>query len=205
FASDWSWSPLIFDMDNDGLPDIHITNGIEKRPNDLDFIQYSQQSVPNISRHELMQKQIEMLPSVKLPNLSYQNLGGLRFTDQASDWGLDQPRYSNGSTYADLDNDGDLDLIINNLNQPAFIYQNNAQKIGNSFLRINLKADGNNKFGMGVKVGVFFGDKSLFQRYSGSRGFIDRKSSTLVFGLGKTQTIDSISVRWPDGSEEIFP
>lgn len=205
FASDWSWSPLIFDMDNDGFPDIHITNGIEKRPNDLDFIQYSQQSVPNINRHELMQKQIEMLPSVKLPNLSYQNLGGLRFTDQASDWGLDQPSYSNGSTYADLDNDGDLDLIINNLNQPAFIYQNNAQKIGNSFLRINLKADGNNKFGMGVKVGVFFGDKSLFQRYSGSRGFMSATSSTLVFGLGKTQTIDSISVRWPDGSEEIFP
>src|SRR5690606_24916052 len=119
-------------------------------------------------------------------NLSYQNLGGLRFTDQASDWGLDQPSYSNGSTYADLDNDGDLDLIINNLNQPAFIYQNHAEKIGNSFLRINLKADGNNTFGMGAKVGIFFGEKSLFQRYSGSRGFMSGTSSTFVFGLGKT-------------------
>jgi hypothetical protein len=204
YASDWSWSPLIFDMDNDGSPDIHITNGIEKRPNDLDFIQYSQEPEPNLKMSELRQKQIEMLPTVKLPNLSFQNQGNLKFTDQAAAWGLDQPSYSNGSTYADLDNDGDLDLIINNLNQPSFIYQNHSEKSGNSFLRINLKAEGKNSFGMGAKVGVYFEEKTLFQYYSGSRGFMSGPSSTLVFGLGKAQAIDSISVSWPDGAEEVF-
>ncbi|WP_192346986.1 VCBS repeat-containing protein [Algoriphagus sp. Y33] len=203
-ASDWSWSPLIFDMDNDGLPDIHITNGIEKRPNDLDFIQYNQSSAPNLAPKDLQAKQIEMLPTVKLPNLSFQNLGNLKFTDQAIAWGLDRPSYSNGSAYADLDNDGDLDLVINNLNQPAFIYQNHSEKSGNSFLRINLKAGGNNTFGMGAKVGVYFEGKSLFQHYAGSRGFMSGMSSTLVFGLGDTQSIDSVSVNWPDGAAEIF-
>lgn len=205
YASDWSWSPLIFDMDNDGLADIHITNGIEKRPNDLDFIQYSQQADPKLTRKELLENQINLLPTVKLPNLSFQNQGNLQFSDQAKNWGLDQPSYSNGSTYADLDNDGDLDLVINNLNQPAFIYQNHSEKFGNSFLRINLKAKGNNTFGMGAHVGVYFEEKSLFQQYSGTRGFQSGTSSTLVFGLGKVQAIDSISVRWPDGVNEIFP
>ena len=204
YASDWSWSPLIFDMDNDGLPDIHITNGIEKRPNDLDFIQYSLQAEPSLTMAELRQKQIEMLPTVKLPNLSYQNNGGLIFSDQAAIWGLDQPSYSNGSTYADLDNDGDLDLVTNNLNQPAFIYQNHTEKSGNSFLRINLKAEGKNPFGMGAKVGIYYEGQALFQYYSGSRGFMSGTSSTLVFGLGKTQEIDSISVSWPNGAREIF-
>ncbi|WPR75497.1 VCBS repeat-containing protein [Algoriphagus sp. NG3] len=204
YASDWSWSPLILDLDNDGLPDIHITNGIEKRPNDLDFIQYNQQSIPKLSEEEFQRQQIEMLPTVKLANLSFQNQGDLTFTDQAEKWGLDHPSYSNGSTYADLDNDGDLDLIINNLNQPAFIYQNHSDKSENAFLRINLQADGANSFGMGAKVGLHFGKKSLFQHYSGSRGFMSGTSSTLVFGLGKTSFIDSISVRWPDGLLEIF-
>jgi hypothetical protein len=203
-ASDWSWSPLIFDMDNDGLPDIHITNGIEKRPNDLDFIQYSQQAEPNLSMTELRRKQIEMLPTVKLPNLSFRNKGGLKFEDQSRIWGLDQPSYSNGSTYADLDNDGDLDLIINNLNQPPFIYQNHAEKSGNSFLRINLAGKGNNPLGMGAKVGVYYNGNSIFQQYSGSRGFMSGTSSTLVFGLGKAQSIDSLSVAWPSGASEIF-
>lgn len=203
-ASDWSWSPLIFDMDNDGLPDIHITNGIEKRPNDLDFIQYSQQADPNLNPEQYLQKQIEMLPTVKLPNLSFQNMGNLKFENQAAFWGLDQPSYSNGSTYADLDNDGDLDLIINNLNQPAFIYQNHSEKSGNSFLRVNLAADGFNTVALGAKVGVFIGEKSLFQHYSGSKGFMSATSSTLVFGLGKAQAVDSVSITWPDGVEEIF-
>ena len=191
-------------MDNDGLPDIHITNGIEKRPNDLDFIQYNQHSDSKLDRIQLNQKQIEMLPTVKLPNLSFQNKGDLLFTDQAEPWGLDQLSYSNGSTYADLDNDGDLDLIINNINQPAFVYQNHSEKSGNAFLRVNLNGEGKNPFGLGAKVGVHSGDQDMYQQYSGSRGFMSGTSSTLVFGLGKTQAIDSISVRWADGNQEIF-
>lgn len=203
-ASDWSWSPLIFDMDNDGLADIHITNGIEKRPNDLDFIQYSQATDRKLGPLELRKKQIQMLPTVKLPNHSFRNQGNLTFREMAGNWGLDQPSYSNGSTYADLDNDGDLDLVINNLNQTAFIYENKSEASGNSFLRINLRSPSANPFALGAKVAVHAEKKSSYQRYTGSRGFLSGTSSTLVFGLGKAEGIDSIDVAWPDGTSEVF-
>lgn len=204
FASDWSWSPLIFDMDNDGLSDIHITNGIVKRPNDLDFIQYSQESDPNLSMDELRKRQIEMLPSVKLPNHAYRNEGDLRFTNQAQNWGLDQASYSNGSTYADMDNDGDLDLIVYNLDQHSFVYKNHSEKSGNSFLRANLEGKALNPFSLGSKVTLFSGEKSWSQRLSTSRGFQSGTSTTLVFGLGKTSQIDSVLVNWADGESEVF-
>ncbi len=204
-ASDWSWSPLIFDMDNDGLADIHITNGVVKRPNDLDFIQYSQESDPNLTDAAVSRRQIELLPSMKLPNYAFQNQGELQFTNQSNPWGLDHPSYSNGSTYADLDNDGDLDLIINNLNQPAFIYKSHAEKSGNNFLRIDLQAVGLNPFGIGSKVTLHAGGNTWTQRLSGSRGFQSGPSTTLVFGLGKAASIDSITVNWPNGTSELFP
>jgi hypothetical protein len=203
-ASDWSWSPLIFDMDNDGLPDVHVTNGIVKRPNDLDFIQYSQDSDAGISIEELWKKQIEMLPSLKISNFAWKNQGDLQFKNEAKALGLDHESYSNGSLYADLDNDGDLDMVINNLDQPAFIYQNQAEKSGNSFLRIDLKSTGQNTFGIGSQVIVFAGAKKWNQRLSTSRGFQSGPSTTLVFGLGKTSSVDSIQVNWPNGNSEIF-
>lgn len=204
-ASDWSWSPLIFDMDNDGLKDIHVTNGIVKRPNDLDFIQYSQEADPNLSMEELRKKQIEMLPSLKIANFAWRNQGNLSFLNEAKNLGLDQESYSNGSLYADLDNDGDLDLVINNLDQPAFLYQNQAQKNGNKFLRVDLKAQGKNPHGIGAEVVLFAGVEKWTQRISTSRGFQSGPSTTLVFGLGNTAFIDSIQVDWPDGKTEIFP
>ncbi|MBN7810330.1 VCBS repeat-containing protein [Algoriphagus sp. H41] len=204
-ASDWSWSPLIFDMDNDGLPDIHVTNGIVKRPNNLDFIQYSQSPEPGLSPEELRKKQIDMLPSVKLSNFAWKNQGDLSFKNEASLLGLDQESYSNGSTYADLDNDGDLDLIVNNLNQPAFVYQNHAEKTGNQYLRIDLQTGNKNPQGIGAQVRLFSGQQSWAQRLSTSRGFQSGPSTTLVFGLGKTSSLDSILVSWPDGQAEIFP
>ncbi len=203
-ASDWSWSPLIFDMDNDGFPDIHVTNGIVKRPNDLDFIQYSQEVDPTNSLEQLREKQIEMLPTVKLPNYAFQNTGDLKFKDNAKTWGLDQPSYSNGSTYADLDNDGDLDLIINNLNQPSFIYENHSDQTGNNFLSIELRENSLNSFGVGSKVSIFSGDLLFSQFVSNSRGFQSSVSPTLVFGLGKVEKIDSLTVDWSDGKREIF-
>ncbi|HSF54433.1 MAG TPA: VCBS repeat-containing protein, partial [Algoriphagus sp.] len=205
FASDWSWSPLIFDMDNDGLPDIHVTNGIVKRPNDLDFIQYSQQIEPNLTLAEVHEKQIDLLPSLKISNFAWKNQGNLEFKNEAASLGLDQESYSNGSAYADLDNDGDLDLVINNLDQPAFIYQNLAQQKGNNFLRVDLKARGKNPFGIGSQVIIFSENKKWVQRLSTSRGFQSGPSTTLVFGLGKTASIDSILVNWPDGKIEVFP
>ncbi|WP_111316671.1 VCBS repeat-containing protein [Algoriphagus chordae] len=203
FASDWSWSPLIFDMDNDGLPDIHITNGIVKRPNDLDFVQYFEEGTGKLSEKELEAKQIEMLPTVKLPNYTYRNTGNLNFLYQSQEWGLDQPSYSNGSTYADLDNDGDLDLIINNINQPAFIYQNHSDST-NNFLRIDLSEDSNNVFAIGAKVKLYAAEMSWSQTLSATRGFLSGPSTTLVFGLGKTEKIDSIEVNWPESKTERF-
>lgn len=204
YASDWSWSPLIFDMDNDGLPDIHVTNGIVKRPNDLDFIQYSQDSDAGISIEELRKKQIDMLPSLKISNFAWRNQGNLTFKNEAAKLGLDHESYSNGSLYADLDNDGDLDLVINNLDQEAFIYQNQAEKSGNNFLSIDLKAEGKNPFGVGAQVILFSENQKWSQRLSTSRGFQSGPSTTLVFGLGKNTSIDSIQVNWPNGKSEIF-
>ncbi|NVJ84920.1 MAG: VCBS repeat-containing protein [Algoriphagus sp.] len=204
YASDWSWSPLLWDMDNDGFADIHITNGIVKRPNDLDFIQYSQEADPKMTLSELRKRQIDMLPSVKLPNYTFRNLGDLRFISMSSEWGLDQPSYSNGSTFADLDNDGDLELIINNLDQEAFIYQNRSDQTGNHFLRINLSSPEFNSFGIGAEVTLFAPEKIFRQRLSTSRGFQSGTSTTLVFGLGEIEKIDSIQVVWPEGGREIF-
>ncbi|WP_103923450.1 VCBS repeat-containing protein [Algoriphagus boritolerans] len=204
-ASDWSWSPLIFDMDNDGFADIHVTNGIVKRPNDLDFIQYSQEADPNLSMEELRKRQIDMLPSLKISNFAWKNQGNLQFKNEAKALGLDQESYSNGSLYADLDNDGDLDLVINNLDQEAFVYQNQSEKSGNNFLRIDLKGEDQNSFGIGAQVIFYSQNRKWSQRLSTSRGFQSGPSTTLVFGLGKTKGIDSIQVNWPDGKAEIFP
>lgn len=204
FASDWSWSPLIFDMDNDGLKDIHITNGIVKRPNDLDFIQYSQEVDPNTKMEDLRKNQIDLLPTVKLPNHAFRQVADLRFSNESKAWGLDQPSHSNGSAYADLDNDGDLDLVINNLDQPAFIYRNHSEKTGNNSLSIDLKASLLNPFGIGAKVSVFSSENSWHQYVSGTRGFQSGSTSTLVFGLGQKSMVDSVKVRWPDGNLESF-
>jgi hypothetical protein len=204
FASDWSWSPLIFDMDNDGRKDIHVTNGIVKRPNDLDFIQYSQDVDPNTNFKDLRKNQINLLPTVKLPNHAFRQGIDLRFSNESKTWGLDQPSYSNGSAYADLDNDGDLDLVINNLDQPAFVYQNHSDKNGNTSLSIDLKASLLNPFGIGSRVSVFSGENSWHQYVSGTRGFQSGSTTTLVFGLGKINKVDSVSVRWPNGNLESY-
>lgn len=205
FATDWSWSPLIFDMDNDGLKDIHITNGIVKRPNDLDFIQYSQEPTPGLSEKEIQRRQVDMLPTVKLANYTFQNGGGLQFKEVSKVWGLDQLSYSNGSAYADLDNDGDLDLVINNTDQEAFVYRNYAsEKLGHQFVQFDLKGDLFNQFGIGAQVWVFAGQDKFFQTLSTSRGFQSGSATTLTFGLGKTEKIDSVIVAWTAGELERF-
>lgn len=205
FATDWSWSPLIFDMDNDGQKDIHITNGIVKRPNDLDFIQYSQEPSPGLSEKEIQAKQIDMLPTVKLSNFSFKNDGNLKFTNMAKEWGLDQLSYSNGSAYADLDNDGDLDLVVNNIDQEAFLYQNQtAAKLQNHFVQFDLKGENPNSFGIGAQVIVHSGEEIFHQTLSTSRGFQSGTSTTLTFGLSKNPAVDSVVVVWNATDTEIF-
>ena len=205
FATDWSWSPLIFDMDNDGKKDIHITNGIVKRPNDLDFVQYSQEPSPGLSEKEIQKKLIDMLPTVKLSNFSFRNEGNLKFTNMVKEWGLDQLSYSNGSTYADLDNDGDLDLVVNNTDQEAFVYQNlSSEKLKNHFIQFDLKGEKLNPFGIGAQVFVHSGEEIFHQTLSTSRGFQSGTSTTLTFGLGKNSAVDSVAVVWNATDTEIF-
>lgn len=202
FASDWSWSPLIFDMDNDGFQDIHITNGIYKRPNDLDYLNYQSASndVRQRSQDELEAFLVETLPTVKISNYAGQNLGNFKINDIADSWGLDQPSYSNGSAYADLDNDGDLELIINNIAQEAFIYENLSQT--NNYLKINFKGSTHNPFGIGAKVQLHIGDQLLVRENFNTRGFQSSVSPILHFGLGANVKVDELIVTWPDGKTQ---
>lgn len=202
YASDWSWSPLIFDMDNDGFQDIHITNGIYKRPNDLDYLNYQSSSndVRQRSQDELEAFLVETLPTVKIPNYAGRNLGGFMVEDVGEAWSLDQSTYSNGSAYADLDNDGDLELIINNIDQEAFIYENLSKD--NGYLALTLKGPEHNPFGIGANVKVKIGDQELTRENFNTRGFQSSVAPSLYFGLGKSKTIDELTVTWPDGKTQ---
>lgn len=202
FATDWSWAPLAFDMDNDGLLDLHISNGIYKRPNDLDYVNYGQDQpgVKEMSPDELEAFQIESLPNVKIPNYAGRNTGGLQFESVGVAWGLDQSSYSNGSAYADLDNDGDLDLVINNTNQQAFIYENNArEQNGQHFLKVALEGTGFNKQALGARVTVHKEGQRLTREVMPTRGFQSAVGAELHFGLGTTTQIEQLTVLWPDG------
>lgn len=204
FASDWSWSPLIFDMDNDGFQDIHITNGIYKRPNDLDYLNYQSgaNDVRQKSEDELEAFLIETLPTLKISNYVGQNHGGFKIENKSSDWGLDQPSYSNGSTYADLDNDGDLELIINNVAQEAFIYENHSE-VSNAYLKVKLEGEEHNPYGIGAKVNVHIAENSFSRENFNTRGFQSSTAPELSFGLGKdVQKADKIEVIWPDGKTQ---
>jgi len=203
FATDWSWSPLIFDMDNDGLPDIHITNGIYKRPNDLDFVNYMNSNPGSMDDEELEKARISTLPTLKIPNYAGLNQGGGRFKSQIDGMrlGFEEPTYSNGSTYADLDNDGDLDLVINNLEQEAFVYQNESAP-GNSYLNVQFKGPQFNPFGIGAKVYVTSYEAKYYRENFNSRGFQSSTAPSVHFGLGKSTEAVSLRVIWPDGKME---
>ncbi|MGB0346544.1 MAG: FG-GAP repeat domain-containing protein [Balneolaceae bacterium] len=177
-ATDWSWSGLLADLDNDGLRDFYIANGIYRRPNDLDYIKFiSSSDIQNsleagIDPENL--KLVQRMPQLKIPNAVFKNNGDLSFTDLSARWGLGEESYSNGATYSDLDNDGDLDLIVNNVNQSAFIYKNNSvtnEEFDGNYLQFHLMGDGKNTSGIGAKIKVFLEDQLLELEQSPVRGF----------------------------------
>ncbi len=193
--TDWSWGPLLADFDCDGLKDIFITNGIKREIANQDFgnfLDTEQETVKNMS----IQQVLDRMPSEKLQNYAFKNNGDLAFSKATSTWGFEQTVNSNGAAYADLDNDGDLDLVMNNLDDEASIYQNNAT---NNFLSIKLVGNDRNINAIGAKVKVFTENTSQYQELFLSRGYQSSVSPTLNFGLGDETTIKKVEIIWGDG------
>ncbi len=196
-ATDWSWSPLLADFDNDGYKDLFVTNGIVKRPNDLDYINFM--SGDSAQRYASDEQFIKKMPSGKVPNLFYRNQQDLTFNDVSTEWIGDEPNLSNGAAYADLDNDGDLDLVVNAINQEALIYRNDLPGESSRFVKLKLEGDRGNRFGMGAKVILYKGKERIFQEQMASRGWLSSSDNLLHLGLGANEKIDSIDIIWTGG------
>ncbi len=202
--TDWSWSALFGDYDNDGNKDLFVTNGYTKDYTDMDFMKYSIDRLIR-SMHkdsfDAVPEYIRKMPINKIPNLIYQNNGNGTFSKKTGEWGLNQPTVSAGAAYADLDNDGDLDLVISNCNDFASIYRNNAEgSLKNNFLRVKLEGNPLNRRGIGAKVKLFCKGQQYYQEESPVRGFQSSSDPVLNFGIGKNTSIDSVLVIWPDDS-----
>lgn len=207
-ASDWSWGALLFDADNDGLTDIYVCNGIYHDVTDQDFIDFfadevMQQMVLRGKKEEI-NNIIKKMPSNPIPNNMFHNKGNLRFESIAEEWGLGEPSFSNGAVYVDLDKDGDLDLLVNNVNQPAFVYRNTSrEKNKNNYISIQLKANAPNSFAVGSSIKVYTGEQIISREIIPARGFQSSVDYVQTFGLGKT-TVDSMVITWPDRSVTVL-
>jgi enediyne biosynthesis protein E4 len=211
YATDWSWSSLLADFDNDGYRDLFVGNGYRKDITDQDFIAYSKELAmfsTDRNRMNTIRQEVEKLLGVKKPNFLFKNNGNLTFSDKAALWGLDQPSYSNGAAYADFDNDGDLDLVTNNINDEAFIYRNklNDQKDNAAkYLRIKLVGDNGNLQAFGAKVWVFQKDKTYYAEHQTQRGYKSTVEDFEHFGLGQaSEPVDSIKILWPGGKSQVL-
>ena len=202
-ATDWSWSPLILDYNNDGLQDIYITNGIYKRPNDLDYINYlSNVDFSAYSKTEsdiLEQKLINAMPTLLLPNVLFQNKGQLKFNKMSPSSSVNLT-YSNGAAYSDLDNDGDLDIIVNNINQNATLLENTTT---NNYLIVRLKNATNSINTTGAKLYLYANNTSIFKEQTTVKGYLSSSTRNVHFGLGQSKTIDSLKIIWTDGTKTL--
>ena len=203
YATDWSWAPLFADLDNDGRKDIVVTNGIYRRPNDLDYVNY----VSNAAIQSALEKGItstnltllRKMPNVPLAKSAFHNNGDLTFTDMAEAWGLAQPGFSNGAAYVDLNNSGVLDLVVNNINAPASIYRNRGRELNRrSYLTVVLKGSGLNTAGIGAKVMIASAGTHQLLEQSPTRGFQSSVDPRLHFGLDSATRVDSLTIVWPD-------
>ena len=202
-ATDWSWGALFFDADNDGLNDIYVCNGVNRDVTNLDFMDFFAndviQKMVTSGQKENVDSVLAHIPVTPVVNSTFRNKGDLQFTDAAKEWGLDEPSFSNGAAYADLDNDGDLDLIVNNENQPAFVYRNNSrQQSDYAYIGLQLKGTSPNTFAIGTKIKIYKGNQIFYRELIPSRGFQSSMDYKQIIGLGKNTSVDSMILIWPD-------
>ncbi len=200
--TDWSWTPVLTDFDNDSYRDIIVTNGFPKDVSDHDFTAYRKNAGSLASKKELLRQ----IPEVKIHNYAFHNNGNLTFKDLTADWGLSMPTFSNGAAYADFDNDGAMDLVINNINDKALLYRNTLRDkdtIGSHYVEVKFKGDRQNINGIGALVTIYYDHRKL-QTFENNpyRGYLSTVQGVAHFGLGKTRTVDSIIVRWNQGKKQ---
>ncbi|HMH84702.1 MAG TPA: VCBS repeat-containing protein [Gemmatimonadaceae bacterium] len=203
--TDWSWSALLADLDLDGYKDIYVTNGLARDVTSQDYVAFlaNQQTTLTANKGKKVDYKAltDATTSTKLEHYVFRNKGDLTFTNETANWGLDKPSFGNGATYADLDGDGALELVVNNVDDTAFIYRNNARTLlsANHYLQVKLDGEGHNRFGIGSKVTLQNGKQTLYQELSPTRGFQSSVDYILTFGLGKIDTVQTVIVTWPDG------
>ena len=200
YATDWSWSVLIEDFDNDADNDIFISNGIYKRPNDLDFINFQSNILYENYREEenrLERDLIDQMPMLKIPNILFSQKSDYNFEMLGESIGI-PPTYSNGSAVSDLDNDGDLDIVSNNINDKAQILENRSENLKKSFIQFNIK-NNNGSPSLGTKIIAYTGNKKMIKEITGSRGYASSSSTRVHFGLANYKKVDSIEIKWING------
>lgn len=199
--TDWSWTPLIADLDNDGLKDVFITNGILHDTIHRDFMIFKTRYIAS-KRYDLEPEDVaylmNMLPASDILNYAFKNVDGKQFEDASRIWGLNLPLKSTGAVYSDLDNDGDLDLVVNNINDVASVFENHAGSYGN-YVQVNLTGDDDNTFGIGSRVILYTGGSAQHLEQMPARGYLSSVSPTLHFGIGRAERADSLRIVWPDG------
>ncbi|MEO1260732.1 MAG: VCBS repeat-containing protein [Bacteroidota bacterium] len=208
--TDWSWSPLLADFDNDGFKDLYITNGYRRDVSNLDYLTYTSPSLApggriDFNKTPTIQDYLKHVPSIPLENYAFKNVDGLNFEKVNNQWGMTQPGFSNGSAYADMDNDGDLDLLVNNIASDIMVYQNQTvEKGGSNWFQVELKGNAKNPSGIGTKARISVDGKIQYQEMTHNRGFLSCSQPLFHFGLGKANSIEKLELQWSNGQIQIL-